>query len=81
MHPAVLLTVFSVLFPAKTWYAPNQPLQIVVKPPTEVALVLLDFSGKRIDPRQPAVFSKETTVDLREYWPEVSGAKPRLVRW
>lgn len=72
MNPAVVLTVFSILFPTKVWFAPDQPLLVTIKPQGEVMLGLVDFTGKRVDPKQPTTFSAEATIDLREYWAEVS---------
>jgi peptidyl-prolyl cis-trans isomerase B (cyclophilin B) len=72
LTPAIVL--FSVLFPTKLWFAPDQPLTVTVRPPGgggEVALVLTDFLGKAIDARGPAVVDAERTVDLRELYPQL----------
>ena len=47
---APALVLFSVLFPTKLWFAPDQPLTVTVKPSGgAVALVLTDFLGKVIE--------------------------------
>jgi peptidyl-prolyl cis-trans isomerase B (cyclophilin B) len=45
-----LLMFMSVLFPAKLWVAPTQPLMINVRGGGECTLVLTDFAGKLILP-------------------------------
>jgi hypothetical protein len=41
-----VMMLASVLVPAKAWYAPNEPINIHVKPPAgEVTLVLTDFTN------------------------------------
>src|SRR5439155_16405062 len=70
-HPvaATVITLFSNLFPAKPWFAPNQPLSITIKPPEPITLVLTDFTGKPFDAKGSADFDKETTADLRDIFP------------
>jgi peptidyl-prolyl cis-trans isomerase B (cyclophilin B) len=68
---APALVLFSVLFPSKLWYPPNQPLTIQVKSEAKVSLILTDFVGKLFDPRSPADFAGERTVDLRELYPQL----------
>ena len=69
-----VLVLFSVLFPTKLWFAPDQPLTVTVKPVAggSVALVLTDFLGKVIDARGPALVEAERTLDLRELYPQLS---------
>lgn len=58
---------FSVLFPAKTWFAPGAPLEITVKPDgAPVTLVVTDLAGKVFDPKAPVEVTTETTVNLRD---------------
>jgi len=68
------LVVFSVLFPSKLWFAPDQPLTVSVRPdPGQVlTLVLTDFVGKPIDSQHPIEIAGEKTVDLRELWPQIT---------
>lgn len=68
--PALIL--FSVLFPAKLWYAPNQPLLINVKADTPIVLVLTDFLGKELDPAGEAEVQGEKTVDLNPLFPQLT---------
>src|SRR5688500_13151686 len=69
LTPALVL--FSVLFPTKLWFAPDQPLTVNVKASGEVVLVLTDFLGKVIDPRSPAEVSGQRAVDLKELYPQL----------
>ena len=64
---------FSVLFPAKTWFAPDQPIHVRVEAPRPVVLMLTDFTGKPIDPRSDArIPAGEATVELRELFTQMS---------
>jgi cyclophilin family peptidyl-prolyl cis-trans isomerase len=69
---AAAVTLFSILFPAKTWYAPVQPLNVTIKANEPLTLVLTDFTGKPFDPRGSPDVDHEQTVDLRELFPPVS---------
>jgi cyclophilin family peptidyl-prolyl cis-trans isomerase len=69
MQPvATLLTLFSILFPTKLWFAPDQPMTVRVSPEPggEVTLVLTDFTGRLIEARRNATVATETTVDLKQ---------------
>lgn len=67
------LILFSVLFPTKGWFAPDQHWEIAVKPPanTTVQLVLTDFAGSTMDadPGQVREFSAEGKADLKALFP------------
>ena len=68
---ATLVTLFSILFPTKLWYAPDQPLTVQVKPAEAggaVTLVLTDFTGRLIESRGEATFAAEQTVNLRDLY-------------
>lgn len=67
LTPALVL--FSVLFPSKLWYAPDQPIMVTVRSDTELNLVLTDFFGKAIDPISETRIAGEQTVDLRQLFP------------
>ena len=78
MHSAASLiaVMFSVLFPSKLWFAPNQPMTIDVRGAgTDVTLVLLDFMGKPIESDGDAAYinsaSGDKTVDLKSIWPQL----------
>lgn len=82
MSPALPLMMFmSVLFPSKLWYAPNQPITINVKPAGEVQLVLTDFAGKTIEAGAAANISGETTVDLKQVFPQIMTLPGTYVLW
>jgi cyclophilin family peptidyl-prolyl cis-trans isomerase len=67
---ATAVTLFSLLFPTKTWFAPDQPWTVQVRPaeghPHDLTLVLTDFSGRVIESRGGNEISGEKTVDLKE---------------
>jgi peptidyl-prolyl cis-trans isomerase B (cyclophilin B) len=70
MH-AIAAVFFSILFPVKAWVAPQQPLLVEVKAPSEVTLVLTDFAGQGIEPANDAdaVISGDKTVDINKVFP------------
>lgn len=69
----VLMSLFSVLMPAKMWYAPGTPIQITVKSETAVNLVMLEASGKPLEKRAAADnIEAGKQVDVRAIFPEVS---------
>lgn len=67
----VLLAVVTALTPVKSWVGPSQPLTVEVKPGGEAVLVLTDFNGKVLDPKQPTDLVADKTVNLREYYREL----------
>ncbi len=72
--PAIM-AMFSVIFPAKLWFAPNQPLMVQVKSDQAVQLILTGFDGKRIDPKGSIdVSDGGASVDVREMYPAVANA-------
>jgi hypothetical protein len=69
----VLMSLFSVLMPAKMWFAPGTPIQITVKSEGPVNLVMLEATGKPLEKRAAAdniAAGKE--VDVRAIFPEVN---------
>lgn len=62
-----LTMMFSVLMPARIWYAPNAPLNVT--PDADVRLVLTDFAGKQLDPKGSAEVTGGKAVDLRSIFP------------
>src|SRR5688500_15005030 len=76
---APLLTLFSILIPAKIWVAPNQPLNVPVKADSEIVLVLTDFGGKTLEPKGSAKVAAGQTVDVKQIFPQVSGAGTYLL--
>lgn len=67
-----LAVMFSVLFPGKMWFTPDQPLEIQVKGAGgEVTLVLMDFLGKPMEPEGSADIAGDQTVNLMSVWPQL----------
>jgi peptidyl-prolyl cis-trans isomerase B (cyclophilin B) len=60
------------LTPSKLWFAPDQPINIDVKPGGEAQLVLTDFSGRPQEPKGPVEFAADKSVDLREVFQDIS---------
>lgn len=74
MH-TVLSTILLVasLTPSKTWFPPDQPVTINVKPGgVEATLVLTDFSGKILAPTGPAEVAEDRAVNLRDVYQQLS---------
>jgi peptidyl-prolyl cis-trans isomerase B (cyclophilin B) len=67
---AAVMTLYSVLIPTKSWYAPNQPLLVKIDQPQAV-LVVRDFYGKRIEPAGDTSITQGKEVDLRAVFPQV----------
>jgi cyclophilin family peptidyl-prolyl cis-trans isomerase len=70
---AALLMFYSVLFPAKTWYAPHEPINVAVKAPGagDVRIVLTDFTNRALDElKQELIVSGEKTLDVKTLLPE-----------
>jgi len=65
------LLLFSVLFPQKGWFTPNEPINIHVKPAGEVSLLLADFGGRSIDSKGSVVVTSEKTVDIKSLFPDI----------
>jgi peptidyl-prolyl cis-trans isomerase B (cyclophilin B) len=67
-----LVALFSVIIPAKEWYAPNGRVDIQVQAKQPVSLVLIDFAGKIIEPATSTLVTEDKTVDVREIYPQIS---------
>jgi len=63
------LVVASVLVPAKTWYAPSQPLTVTVSAPEDAILRLTDFAGRPIEGEGATDVSGERAVDVKKMFP------------
>jgi cyclophilin family peptidyl-prolyl cis-trans isomerase len=74
MHSvAHVMVMFSVLIPSKSWYSPEQPINVQIKDAGgDVTLVLLDFVGKVIDAKAPVQVNDNTTIDLKAHWPQLA---------
>src|SRR3954471_5362132 len=70
---ATIVTLFSILFPAKTWFAPDQALSVLVRAPDQqtIVLVLTDFTGKPIEAVGSAEITGEQTVDLKAMFQQI----------
>lgn len=69
--PALML--MSVLFPTKLWFAPDQALNINVKPQAGgVTLVLTDFAGRELGMEGSADVIGEKTIDARNIFPQLA---------
>ena len=67
-----LVALFSVIIPAKEWYAPNANVDVQVQAKQPVSLVLIDFSGKVIEPAVSNAVSESKTVDVRALYPQIT---------
>jgi peptidyl-prolyl cis-trans isomerase B (cyclophilin B) len=75
MHFAsVLFTLVSLITPARTWYPPAQPMTVNVKSDVDSTLVLTDFAGKVVDPKEATDFKGEKSFDLKKFWPQLDNA-------
>lgn len=68
------MILFSVLFPTKTWYSPNQSVDVVVKAESPVHLVLRRFDGREVAPAGNSSVTGEKTVDVKALFPEIAQA-------
>jgi len=68
-----MLIMFSVLFPQKTWFLPDQPIMVTVKTDAAWDVVLTDFSGKVMDstPWKDAPASNQP-IDMKTKFPALS---------
>jgi peptidyl-prolyl cis-trans isomerase B (cyclophilin B) len=77
------LAMFSILLPAKLWFAPNEPLMINVKADAPLSLVLTTFDGKKVDAKGSIDVSsggdKPVAVDLRQIYPAISNPDTYLL--
>lgn len=73
MSPATAaVMLFSILFPTKGWFAPDQPMLIRVDSPQRITLTLTDFTGKPLDPDISADVNPNQTVDAKKIFPELT---------
>jgi peptidyl-prolyl cis-trans isomerase B (cyclophilin B) len=69
------MALFSVLVPQKMWFAPSQPINVVIKSESPVTLTLTDFSDKPLATSNAA----SGTVDLKQLFPAVAQPGTYLV--
>lgn len=74
MQPLVAAMMFlSVLFPQKTWYAPNQPINVTIKAPADVALFMTNFTGNALEAKADVIVpAGEKTLDVKTLFPSMS---------
>jgi cyclophilin family peptidyl-prolyl cis-trans isomerase len=65
----LLVALFSILIPTKTWYAPGEPLLINVDAGQPVNLVMTDFVGRREETDAPSLVESKQQVDVRAMFP------------
>jgi cyclophilin family peptidyl-prolyl cis-trans isomerase len=69
---APVMVLFSILFPGKMWYSPDQPLEVQVRGAGQpVTLVLVDFLGKNVEGDVTVNLPGDGTVDLKQQWPQL----------
>lgn len=70
---ASTIMLFSVIFPSKLWFSPDQKMMVAVKNADPIKLVITDFQGSVIKTSDEITGEKQ--VDLRELFPQAaSGA-------
>lgn len=74
-----MVILWSVLVPTRQWVAPNQPLEVTVKSPTAVTLILADFTGSTIAPTGPSDLKDGQTIDVKTLYPTLSKAGTYLL--
>lgn len=67
-----LLTLFSILLPAKTWFAPDQGVMITNDSKSAVTLVLTTFSGQAIEAKGDAQVAPGKAVDVKAIFQQVA---------
>lgn len=66
---ASALVFFSILFPSKQWYAPDQALMITMRDaPADTSLVLIDAQGKQLEADGPMEFAADHSIDISRTW-------------
>ncbi len=67
-----LLTLFSLLLPAKTWFAPDQPLNVKNDSSAMVTLALTSFSGASVEARTEAKLDAGKSADAKTIFPQLN---------
>lgn len=68
----MILSMFSVLIPARTWFAPSQPLNVSVRSNQPLTLVLTDFAGQTMEAQGSAQVAPDTQGDVRAMFPALA---------
>lgn len=68
-----------VLSPVKTWFSPQQPVEIKVAAEGDVKLMATDFLGVTIDAKADAAVSGTKTVDVKTVFPTIAASGTYLL--
>ncbi len=68
---ASIVILFSIITPTKTWFAPQQPIEVKVEAKEALTLMAVDFSGKPLDAAGSAEIPADKTIDLKAVFPQV----------
>ena len=68
----IFAALFSVLVPAKMWFAPSQPDEFRNDSKDEVTLVLTDFGGKPMEAKGSADVAAGKSVDVKSVFPQLA---------
>src|SRR2546423_14769808 len=67
-----MMVLWSVLVPSRQWVAPSQAMDVTIRSPNQVELLLADFSGSTIAPTAPTLMADGKTVDLKTLYPSLT---------
>lgn len=70
--PALVAMLFSVLVPAKMWFAPDQPLMVKNDSAAVVMLTLTGFNGQTIEAGGPARLDPGQSVDAKTVFQQLA---------
>ncbi|MFT3787010.1 MAG: peptidylprolyl isomerase [Tepidisphaeraceae bacterium] len=66
----LLVTLFSILMPVKSWYRPDEPLLVKVDAKQPVNLVAIDIQGKSANSSErPTLVEPGQTIDVKQFFP------------
>jgi cyclophilin family peptidyl-prolyl cis-trans isomerase len=79
----LLMSMVSVLSPAKMWYPPAAPIEVKVESEAPAKLMLTDFTGRIIEPVSPeaALVEGQESIDARAVFGEVLARAGTHVLW
>jgi len=76
MQPLIgLMALFSVLIPQKIWFAPSQPLNVMVKADSALTLTLTDMADKQL----ATASAKPGVDDLKQLFPAIAQSGTYIV--
>jgi cyclophilin family peptidyl-prolyl cis-trans isomerase len=67
-----LLTLFSILLPAKTWFAPDQAVNIANDSKSPITLVMTTFAGQVLEPVGDAALPAGKSADVKKVFQQVA---------